>query len=317
MKGSHSMEKLDERKFSLKSEYDTLCKNVKGYSKFRYEEFVWARIAVITRIFGLTINGRETDGLVPMADMLNHKRPCETTWTYDESKKGFTITTLRNLSQEAQVYDSYGRKCNSRFFVNYGFSLEQNEDNQCRIFLKVPKEDPHYSMKERFLGSRSRRFQIPMDYKDKATRPCLSFLRFVHSTDEDVENLAASFGLNLRDIKPLSLNNEFAVLKHLAEACEEALKDFDTSLEEDNRLLNDTENALSFNIRNAILMRRGEKEVLRHWIGLYREASLLREKKWSQVEAMVGSGKMFTSRYANSYYQNILAPFFKQKEVTL
>jgi hypothetical protein len=35
------------------------------------------------------------------------------------------------------VYDSYGPKCNSRFFVNYGFALEQNDENQCVIPIAV------------------------------------------------------------------------------------------------------------------------------------------------------------------------------------
>ena len=34
------------------------------------------------------------------------------------------------VSSGEQIYDSYGRKCNWRFFVNYGFCLEENEDNQ-------------------------------------------------------------------------------------------------------------------------------------------------------------------------------------------
>jgi len=38
---------------------------------------VWARLVVITRIFGLNIDGKKTDGLVAYADMLNHKRPRE------------------------------------------------------------------------------------------------------------------------------------------------------------------------------------------------------------------------------------------------
>ncbi len=73
-----------------------------------HDEFVWARLVVITRIFGLLVNGAKTDGLVPMADMLNHKRPRETSWTYDDSRGGFTITTLRALNRGEQIYDSYG-----------------------------------------------------------------------------------------------------------------------------------------------------------------------------------------------------------------
>jgi hypothetical protein len=74
-----------------------------------------ARSVVITRIFGLMINGTKTDGLVPMADMLNHKRPRETSWQYSDAKGAFTITALQSLSQGAQIYDSYGRKVRDAF----------------------------------------------------------------------------------------------------------------------------------------------------------------------------------------------------------
>jgi hypothetical protein len=39
------------------------------------DEFIWARLVVITRVFGLVINGVKTTALVPLADMMNHLRP--------------------------------------------------------------------------------------------------------------------------------------------------------------------------------------------------------------------------------------------------
>ena len=56
-------------------EYENIVRAFPEFTKFSHRDFVWARLAVITRIFGLEINGVQTDGLVPMADMLNHKRP--------------------------------------------------------------------------------------------------------------------------------------------------------------------------------------------------------------------------------------------------
>ncbi len=77
LKGSMCLDKIAERKDSLRAEYDNICRYVPSFSQYDYNEFVWARLVVITRIFGLVINGTKTDGLVPMADMLNHKRPRE------------------------------------------------------------------------------------------------------------------------------------------------------------------------------------------------------------------------------------------------
>jgi hypothetical protein len=56
-------------------------------------------------------------------------------------------------SSGVEVFDSYGPKCNSRFVVNYGFVLEDNEENQAVIRLQLDPEDPLYWVKLRFLGS--------------------------------------------------------------------------------------------------------------------------------------------------------------------
>lgn len=40
-----------------------------------YEKFIWARMVVSSRIFGVMMGGKKTDALVPIADMLNHKIP--------------------------------------------------------------------------------------------------------------------------------------------------------------------------------------------------------------------------------------------------
>lgn len=126
--------------------------------------FIWARSVVITRIFGFTMNvpaagaagsaaavGRagvavasvptqlyKTDGLVPMADMLNHKRPRDSSWAFDDARQAFVIQSLVPFAARDEVCDSYGRKCNSRFLINYGFCLEGNkEDNQAVVWVKL------------------------------------------------------------------------------------------------------------------------------------------------------------------------------------
>lgn len=81
---------------------------------------------VASRNFGITIDKSKTDALVPFADMLNHFRPRETKWTFDQDTYCFTISTLKKLKAGHQVYDSYGKKCNSRFLLNYGFAVENN-----------------------------------------------------------------------------------------------------------------------------------------------------------------------------------------------
>ena len=118
---------------------------------------MWARMMVASRNFGVKIDGVQTDALVPYADMLNHLRPRQTSWTFNQSMYQFTITSLQTLKKDQQVYDSYGKKCNSRFLLNYGFAIEKNRDTngQChdevRLRFELDESDPCYSTKMRLL----------------------------------------------------------------------------------------------------------------------------------------------------------------------
>lgn len=62
-----------------------------------------------SRIFGLQIDNVKTDAFVPLADMLNHKRPKQTSWSYCDERKGFIIEAQEDIPRGEQVYDSYGR----------------------------------------------------------------------------------------------------------------------------------------------------------------------------------------------------------------
>jgi hypothetical protein len=88
-----------------------------------------------SRIFGLFIDGNKTDILAPFADMLNHRLPKQTTWNYLDGKEGFVIESLQDIDQGVEVFDSYGKKCNSRYLLNYGFVVDDNPDNQVVPFL--------------------------------------------------------------------------------------------------------------------------------------------------------------------------------------
>ena len=275
LRGSIALRKIDDRLESLKLEYESICEHIDGFDRFSLEDFTWARLVVITRIFGLVINDIKTDGLVPMADMLNHKRPRETKWTYAQKKHGFLITSLQTIKKEAEIFDSYGRKCNSRFFVNYGFSLEYNADNEARMVFELPRNDAQFTIKAKYLGFNihgnnfRKEFQIPRQYKEKKVKECFSFLRVLHAQGNEFLIISSHDGIRLDDIPPLSIRNETNVLTSLAVAATKALKLFDTTLDYDNDLLKDEVKYPRFsNDRNAVLMRRGEKEVLTFYIDL-------------------------------------------------
>lgn len=125
--GSHLLEQVEQRTATIAADYKAICDIAPEFASIcNLHEFMWARMCVCSRNFGMVINGVQTAALVPYADMLNHYRPRETKWQFDDSLQAFTVVALQTIEAGAQVYDSYGRKCNHRFLLNYGFSVENN-----------------------------------------------------------------------------------------------------------------------------------------------------------------------------------------------
>ena len=128
--GSRFQTMINEKIEDVRRDYDLICSEVPEFSQFPFEEYMEIRMIVASRIFGITIEGVKTDAFVPFADMLNHRRPRETTWYYSDEKEGFIIEACENIPRGAPVHDSYGKKCNSRFFLNYGFINHNNDANE-------------------------------------------------------------------------------------------------------------------------------------------------------------------------------------------
>lgn len=82
-------------------------------------------------IDGLTL---QTMAMVPVVDMLNHKRPPQTEWHFDTAAQAFLLTTSRTVRAHEELFDSYGAKCNSRYLLNYGFTSSNNRGDVLRIF---------------------------------------------------------------------------------------------------------------------------------------------------------------------------------------
>lgn len=86
--------------------------------------------------------------------MLNHKRPRQTSWFYDDQRKGFVIDALSDIKLGEQVYDSYGRKCNTRFLLNYGFMNPNNDGDEFPFRVALDSEnDENYQTKKALLGT--------------------------------------------------------------------------------------------------------------------------------------------------------------------
>jgi histone-lysine N-methyltransferase SETD3 len=103
LEGSPFLEQIYQKINDIKTDYNLIYKAEPDFKKYSFEEFMQMRMAVSSRIFGIKVNGRKTDCLAPLADMLNHKRPRQTQWFFSDDIKCFVIKATQEIDVDDQV----------------------------------------------------------------------------------------------------------------------------------------------------------------------------------------------------------------------
>jgi histone-lysine N-methyltransferase SETD3 len=191
LRGSPFLQQINDKLRDIEADFKMITNISNDFKKFSLTEFSEMRMAVSSRIFGIKVNGKKTDCFAPLADMLNHKRPRQTQWYYSDEHKSFVIQALQEIQQGDQIYDSYGRKCNSRFLLNYGFVVLENESNEYPFSVEFLKESPFYAAKLNFIPNKNnlkRTFRVVEGFTQQIVIDFFSYLRFIH-WNEDINTL--------------------------------------------------------------------------------------------------------------------------------
>ena len=312
LKGSPFLKQVYEKIADIDEDYATICRAVPEYSQFPVAEFSQVRMAVSSRIFGMQIDGVKTDGFVPYADMLNHRRPRQTSWTYEQSRNGFIIESLEEIKRGEEVLDSYGKKCNSRFLLNYGFIVLNNDANEFPFKLQLRADDEHYVTKRNLLENQFvTTYRVQATTEEQVFSDYLAHLRFIELDDISIvpqliqtcqDEDKRSFKVTL--IPPISIENERKVLQHAQAMAQKALGKYPTTLEEDTELLKSS--SLTQNQRNCVLMRQGEKEILHWYLNLATKVLSLLDMPKKDVK------KASKNSPYEQYIQNSIIPLLKK-----
>jgi histone-lysine N-methyltransferase SETD3 len=215
------------------------------------------------------------------------------------SPSSSTDFSLQAIPAGAQVYDSYGQKCNHRFLLNYGFAVEDNREldgfcpNEAPMELSLSTEDPLFPQQLEFWmrgevnlsKSNIKRVRVCVSNNEN-TRLLFSLLRAMNCNAEELRAITtpvandmrslfvpehrsalASYYRSCRDIRhPISLRNEQASMLNLLQIISSALATYPTSFTQDKADLLDEANFPRFsNKRHAKIQVWGEKEVLHHF----------------------------------------------------
>ncbi len=277
LEGSYILTQIEERNIAIETDYTAICQIAPEFEDLcTLHEFKWARMCVCSRNFGLVVNGIRTAALVPYADMLNHYRPRETKWQYDNILQGFTIVSMGPISSGLQIYDSYGQKCNHRFLLNYGFSVENNVEpdgycpNEVPIVLQLHQDDPLYEFKCSYFrreGSYlpTKRIRVSI-CENENFYLLLSMLRIIESDQSDMNVLTGNNqcnsmnrhtsydddscysrgGRSVRDAQnPVNVDNELRSMRLLLSICKSYLSIYPTSYDDDVKRLSNTKSSSS------------------------------------------------------------------------
>ena len=232
LKGTQFLELIKKKKREMKEDYDLLTNIIPGYTKYDFNLFKKMREVISSRVFGVTIKGKKNDIIAPYADMLNHKRPRQTHWNFDDESNSFIIRGVSNVKKGQEVFDSYGIKCNSRFLLNYGFTVENNEDNEFKIILILNESSPLFKEKMIFLGGKNytKKFSLVINNAESKITPFFSFLRFILYSKSNFKDVNTS--------KPISVENEIILFNKIKELMKNYLSKYPTTLEYDIDYLN-------------------------------------------------------------------------------
>ena len=131
--GSFMVPAIASRRNDLHNEYHegvlSILPELRYRQGFTFEDYLWARVIVATRAFRVFINGQLDDMeektmsansqivLVPIADLLNHKKRPQTEWTFNVELNAFTLTATKAITIDSPIYDSYGDKSNFEFLL--------------------------------------------------------------------------------------------------------------------------------------------------------------------------------------------------------
>ena len=326
LKGSPFLNQISTKKDDIKNDYNKLCEHISDFNQFSLLKFCQARILISSRIFGIQMKDKKTDVLVPFADLLNHKRPKQTQWYYDDSIESFVIQATENIEEGSEIFDSYGKKTNARFLLHYGFCLDDNDTSEFNMTITFNESFPLFEQKKIFFENEKeykRTFNLNNSFYQSEILELLSFIRFILFDDELYllyNSISSNEDINTEEIntvyyyvKPIDIKLEIKVLKYFRSLCRKALGKYPTTFEEDeNKFRNDKD--ISFNVRNILLLLMSEKTILAYYIYFCQYClELFKLKDKNEIINKLSKDYKYIDTQFDFYIQNVLIKLIDNK----
>lgn len=222
---------------------------------FTLEAYHWASTIVSSRSIVVSTGNVTVPLLVPFVDLAQHDHHANTTYEFDDDNN-FKVVTNEQFNTSQPVKLSIGYRSNAQLILSHGITLDSNEFDQVQLNVQVSEDDPFVSVKRKILaGAGFGEDRSYMVTKQGLSSDLLAAMRIQALKPSEFDSYTKAF-----QGRPISLRNELEVYRTLMLACQNLVKRYPTTLQQDAELLGKED--LSSNMRNAINLRKGEKETL-------------------------------------------------------
>jgi hypothetical protein len=304
LEGSYSLVKIQQKLQVLRKEYfdiKSLLENNNINFHFHLKDFIWARTCIITRVYAVDIGGVKDTIMGPLADMANHSLSTNTHWYYDNKTNMFIVQSKDYLRKGAEIYESYGPKCNYRYFVNYGFTMDNNPfEEVCLAF--DPKISniiykKSYYLSDSDISNNDNEYLSLINRSEYIYQVGYQFNDVVKKMIDDTKNMITKV---YNDITEKSLNKY--IFQFIQNVVKITLDQFDNDDKDDENLLLTFD--YTFNIKNCIIQRKEEKKVLLFYNDFCQTCIDIYET--SEDKEIKKIKKKFCKKYNRSHYNSFV-----------
>ncbi|KMZ71059.1 [Fructose-bisphosphate aldolase]-lysine N-methyltransferase,chloroplastic [Zostera marina] len=252
-------------------------------STFSLPDFFWAFGILRSRAFPRL--GDYDLSLIPLADFINHGSGITTRYCpWEIGTKGifsqklfFSLKTPVYVKAGDQVFIQYDLdKSNAELALDYGFIENNPNRNTYTLTLEIAESDPFYDDKLDIAESNGMGKTAYFDIVLGQPLPTqmLPYLRLAALGGTDAFLLESIFRKPVWDHLelPVSQSNEEFICKVIRKACESALSAHQTTIEQDERIME--QGNLDPRLGIAVGIRIGEKKILKMIDGIFQDREL-------------------------------------------
>lgn len=251
---------------------------------FKYKEFCWAVSTVMSRqnkILAEVGSKMHTPALIPVWDFCNHSNG-EITTEYDPSNKCCQCFSQSSFKSGEEILIFYGPRPNVDLLCYSGFVYPDNQHDALNVRLGLSSsEDKSISEMRKMILTLvevpcAGQFHLQLN-PEPFSGNILAFVRVFVADEQELRELSSKREAELKLMltapnRLVSEANEMRTYDFLATRCSLLLRPYQTSIEDDDKLLADV--SLSRESRQAVLLQRCEKAIL----NLARETAVERSR---------------------------------------